>query len=67
MPACVHGGDGGGGQRASERERAYACGRGDIQPISPALAGRFFTTEPPLKPPSYTSNQGFALLKVLSF
>ena len=27
-----------------------------IEPVSPALAGRFFTTEPPGKPVRYTVN-----------
>ena len=29
-----------------------------IEPVSPALAGRFFTTEPPGKPKKYIFKQG---------
>ena len=28
-----------------------------VEPLSPTLAGRFFTTEPPGKPPDSTTNE----------
>ena len=51
------------GSRAQLLRGMWDLPRPGLEPVSPALAGRFSTTAPPGKPPSFISNQYILTLK----